>query len=72
MFNDCLQELNYKSEIIFEQNRKINPDSLKVFSKTLKDYLLHLKEKGQSEFDIIDENNEWTYRVWAKKINFAS
>ena len=66
--NEKLKEFGYISKNLFEQIRNLNPENLNVFSKSLKDYLLKLKQEGKSEFEILEKQQEWIYRVWAKKI----
>lgn len=59
---------------MFEQFRYLDPEELNIFDKDLMDYLLNLKDKSESEFQVIQSNcNEsskliWKYCVYLKSI----
>jgi hypothetical protein len=59
--------LNFQIEILYDHERKLIPDNLKVFSTKLKEYLLELKNENKTEFEIC-RDNLWKYKVWMKKI----
>ncbi len=56
----------FSVQIIFEQQRSLNPSQLKDITSGLKDNFLLLREQNKCHFTIEDM---WlTYKVWLKKI----
>jgi hypothetical protein len=66
-FENFLLDRGFKTEILFEQNRSLNPFQLEEFAEGLSEYFLKLNKENKCIFKIVSEM-QWDYQVWLKKI----
>jgi len=67
-FDIFLKDTGFKTDIIFEQNRSLNPSQLDELTEGLSDYFIKLNKNTKCIFEIISDS-QWDYKVWLKKIS---
>ena len=65
--DEYLAELGFKTEILLDQERRVNPVVLNDLQPNLKEYFLKLREEGKSIFEEASEDL-WLYALRLKKI----